>query len=230
MKSIIIGGGKVGYYLFKTLFERGHEVVLIERDPESCRRIAEDISAEVLQGDGTDLNVLQEAGIAEADIVAAVTGTDEENLVICKIAKLNYNISRTISRVNNPKNIEMFKILGIDTTVCSTAVIVNLIESELDQKDLKVINTFERGSMVFAELFVQEKNPWAGRKVAEISIPDECIFVSVLRGNIFIYPKGDTVIHSGDKILLVASIKTLMILSDLIQIRGNHKWTSIKMR
>lgn len=230
MKSIIVGGGKVGYYLFKTLHERGHDAVLIERDLDSCRRIAEDISAEVIHGDGTNIDILKDAGIEDADIVAAVTGTDEENLVICKIAKLNFDISRTISRVNNPKNVEMFRILGIDTTVCSTAVIVNLIESEVEQTGIRVINTFERGSMVFAEVVVNDKMPWADKMVVNIHLPEECIFVSVLRGNIFIYPKGDTMIHSGDKVLLVTSAKTLTVISDLLHNRGNQKWTSIKMR
>lgn len=230
MKSIIVGGGKVGYYLFKTLHERGHDVVLIERDRDSCKRIAEDIDAEVIFGDGTDLSVLKDAGIEKADIVAAVTGTDEENLVICKIAKLNFDINRTISRVNNPKNVEMFRILGIDTTVCSTAVIVNLIESEVNLEEIRVINTFERGSMVFAEVLISEMMSWVDKTVADISLPEECIFVSVLRGNTFIYPKGDTLIQSGDKILFVTSARTLSILSELLHDRGNHKWTSIKMR
>lgn len=230
MKSIIVGGGKVGYYLFKTLFERGHDVVLIERDWDSCKRIAEDISADVIFGDGTDIEVLKDAGIEKADIVAAVTGTDEENLVICKIAKLNFDISRTISRVNNPKNVEMFKTLGIDTTVCSTAVIVNLIESEVNREDIRIINTFERGSMVFAEGMVNEKMAWAGKTVAELTLPEECIFVSVLREDAFIYPKGDTMILAGDKILFVTSARTLTILSEVMYDRRNHKWSSTKMR
>lgn len=230
MKSIIVGGGKVGYYLFKTLHERGHEVVLIERDRETCQRIAEDISADVILGDGTAIDVLKDAGIENAEIVAAVTGTDEENLVICKIAKLRFDINRTIARVNNPKNMEMFKILGIDTTVCSTAVIANLIESEVNQQDIRVINTFERGSMVLAEAVINEKMVWTNKKVAELTLPEECIFVSVLRGNTSIYPKGDTLILNGDKILLVSSTKTLSNLSEFLYDRGNHKWSSIKMK
>ncbi|MGB4587847.1 MAG: TrkA family potassium uptake protein [Clostridiaceae bacterium] len=230
MRSIIIGGGKVGYYLFKTLHERGHEVVLIERDRDTCQRMAEDISADVILGDGTDIDVLKDAGIENAEIVAAVTGTDEENLVICKIAKLRFDINRTIARVNNPKNMEMFKTLGIDTTVCSTAVIVNLIESEVNQKEIRIINTFERGSMVFAEALINEKMVWTNKKVAELSLPEECIFVSVLRGNTSIYPKGDTLILTGDKILLVTSTKTLSGLSEVLYDRGNHKWSSTKMK
>ena len=132
MASIIIGGGKIGYYLLKTLLERGVDSVLIERDSAVCSRIANDLDVTVICGDGTDIRVLSDAGIADAEIVAAVTGTDEENLVICEIAKTSFSVPKTFARVNNPKNIAMFKALGIDRSICSTEVIANLIESELD--------------------------------------------------------------------------------------------------
>ncbi|MGB4440237.1 MAG: NAD-binding protein, partial [Sedimentibacter sp.] len=109
MKTIIIGGGKVGSNLFKILKEKNYEVTVIEQDKDTCLKIAEDISADVICGDGTDLEVLKDAGIEEAEIIAAVTGTDEENLVICQIAKISFNTKKTIARVNNPKNIKMFK-------------------------------------------------------------------------------------------------------------------------
>jgi trk system potassium uptake protein TrkA len=227
MRSIIVGGGKVGYYLFKTLHERGHSVVLIERDRDTCQRIAEDINADVMFGDGTDLDVLRDAGIEHTDIIAAVTGTDEENLVICKIAKLNFNINNTIARVNNPKNMDMFKTLGIDTTVCSTAVIANLIESEVSQEDVKIISTFERGAMVLAEVVINEKMVWNNVKIVDMVLPEDCVFVSVLRGSEIIYPKGDTLIQKGDKVLFVTSTSVLSNLSKVIYDRGNKKWNSI---
>jgi len=107
-------------------------------------RAADAIGADVIQGDGTDPEVLKDAGIDNAEIVAAVTGSDEENLVICQIAKLTFNINKTIARVNNPKNMEMFRLLGIDTTVCSTAVIATLIENELNRDDIRIVSTFEK--------------------------------------------------------------------------------------
>ncbi|MDF2486018.1 MAG: trkA1, partial [Herbinix sp.] len=138
MKTIIIGGGKVGYNLFKTLRERDYNVALIERDKETSLRIAEDFNTDVILGDGTNMDVLIDAGIEEAEIVAAVTGSDEENLVICQIAKLTFSTQKTIARVNNPKNTIMFKNLGIDDTVCSTEVIANLIEFSLDKEDYRI--------------------------------------------------------------------------------------------
>ena len=145
MKSIIIGGGKIGSNLLKTLKERGYDVTLIEKNEEICRKIANDIEADIICGDGTDLDVLHDAGIKNADLLAAVTGKDEENLVICQIAKMEFQIKKSIARVNNPKNIAMFNALGVDQTVCSTEVIANLIEYEFDRDICKIVQTFDRG-------------------------------------------------------------------------------------
>lgn len=226
MRALIIGGGKVGYNLFRTLHERGHCATLVERDKEACMRAADSIGADVIQGDGTDPEVLKDAGIDNAEIVAAVTGSDEENLVICQIAKLTFNINKTIARVNNPKNIEMFRLLGIDTTVCSTAVIATLIENELNRDDIKIVSTFERGSMVLAEVALNQKMVWDGQRIADLTLPEACVFASVLRGNRVIYPKGDTVLYSGDRALLVTNTDTLSILTKEIY-GGVKKWKLI---
>ena len=230
MKSLIVGGGKIGYNLFKTLKERGHQVTLIERDKDTCLKISEDISAEVIWGDGTNMEVLKDAGIEEADIIAAVTGTDEENLVICQIAKMSFNTKKTIARVNNPKNIVIFKTLGIDNTVCSTAVIANMIEYELDKEDYRIVNTFERGSMVLAEIVINERSLWCGKIIKDLILPEECVFVSILRGDKVIYPRGDTLILNDDKVLIVTNTSVLSVLVKELYGGGNKKWNSKKMR
>lgn len=127
MDIIIVGGGKVGYYLLKSLHKQ-HEVILIEKNREVCEKIAEEFNDMILWGDGTDLDVLKDAAIENANVVVAATGKDEENIIICQIAKRNFNINKTIARVNNPKNIKVFEQLGVDKTVCSTEVIANMIE------------------------------------------------------------------------------------------------------
>lgn len=205
MKTIIIGGGKVGSNLFRTLLEKNHDVVVIERDKDACLKIAEDTGADVICGDGTDYDVLRDAGIEEAEIIAAVTGTDEENLVICQIAKFNCNAAKTIARVNNPKNIQLFKTLGIDNIVCSTEVIANLIEYELDRNQYRIVSTLERGSMVIAEFIIDSGNTWCGKMIKDIVMPEECVIVSILRDDNVIYPKGDTEIMDKDKILIVSN-------------------------
>ncbi|MDF2611894.1 MAG: trkA1 [Lachnospiraceae bacterium] len=230
MKTIIIGGGKVGYNLFKTLRERDYNVALIERDKETSLRIAEDFNTDVILGDGTNMEVLIDAGIEEAEIVAAVTGSDEENLVICQIAKLTFNTQKTIARVNNPKNTIMFKNLGIDDTVCSTEVIANLIEFSLDKEDYRIISILERGSMVLAELNMKKKTPWSNKFVKDLVLPTECVLVSILRGENVIYPRGDTRIHVNDKVVIITNKSILSILTTELYDGGTKKWTIGKIR
>jgi trk system potassium uptake protein TrkA len=205
MESVIIGGGKIGYNLLKILREKNYQVILIERDRETCLKISDELDTEVICGDGTDLEVLQDAGIGDAEIVAAVTGTDEENLVICQIAKVNFHIRKTIARVNNPKNISMFRALGIDRIVCSTEVIANMMEYELDRGDCRVVRTLEPGGMLLAELLVTHTGPWANRKVRDLRLPAECVITSILRGDRIIFPRGDTEIAENDRVLFVTN-------------------------
>jgi trk system potassium uptake protein TrkA len=128
MKAIIVGGGKVGYYLFKTLRENRYDVVLVERKEALCKKISEELDGEIICGEGSDLEVLKDADIGRAEVVAAVTGKDEENLVICQMAKMNFNVKKTIARINDPKNGPIFKALGVDEIVCNTEAISNLIK------------------------------------------------------------------------------------------------------
>ena len=225
MKTIIVGGGKVGYNLLKTLKDRDNEVTLIERDKETCIKIAEDFNTDVICGDGTNLEVLKDAGIEDAEIIAAVTGADEENLVICQIAKLSYATKKTIARVNNPKNITMFKKLGIDNTVCSTEVIANLIEYAFEKEDYRIISTMERGSMVITELFIKDNNPWCSKMVKELILPKECVLVSILRTETVIYPRGDTQILPNDKVVIISNKSALSNLITELFDGGNKKWT-----
>lgn len=230
MKSIIVGGGKIGYNLFKILKERNHYVTLIERNKDTCIKIAEDMDTDVIWGDGTTIEVLKDAGIEEAEIVAAVTGNDEENLVICQIAKLSFNTKRTIARINNPKNTTMFKKLGIDNTVCSTEVIANLIEYSLDTEDYRIVNTMKNGSMVLVELLMKEKSSWCNQYLKDLTLPDECVFVSVLRDDEIIYPKGDTQILENDKVLVITSKTALAAIVNKLYGGGHKKWLSRKMK
>ncbi len=217
MKSIIIGGGKIGYNLLKTLKERGYDVTLIEKSENTCRKIAEDIDADIICGDGTELDVLNEAGINNAEIIAAVTGKDEENLVICEIAKMEFQISKSIARVNNPKNIAMFKALGVDQTVCSTAVIANLIEYEFDREICKIVQTFDRGAMTLVEAAIHDGNCWIDCFIKDLALPSECVIASILRDGKVIYPKGDTQILRNDSIYIITNHATFLEIKKHLQ-------------
>jgi len=205
MASIIVGGGKIGFYLLKTLLERRVDTILIERDPVLCKKIANELDVTVIEGDGTDIGVLRDAGIESAGIVAAVTGTDEENLVVCKIAKVNFAVPITFARVNNPKNTAMFKALGIDNTVCSTEVIANMIERELDRDEYHVVQTFENGELLLAEVMITAGNSWNHHKIKDLSLPDECVITSIFRFGKILFPKGESEILEFDKVVLITN-------------------------
>jgi trk system potassium uptake protein TrkA len=209
MRAVVVGGGKVGYYLVKTLKNKRYDITLIESSKKICDKIAEDLDADIMYGDGTDYDVLRDAGIEEAEIVAAVTGKDEENLVICQIAKAVFNVNKTIARINNPKNRPIFKTLGVDKTVCSTEVIANLIEAQFAGDRLKVVQTLDRGEMVLAEAIVSEKSPCCSRTISSLELPEGCVIVSILRDEKVIFPKGGIEIVEGDKILLTTNIEKL---------------------
>ena len=220
MKSIIIGGGKIGSNLLKTLKGRGYDVTLIEKDENVCRKIANDLDADIICGDGSDLAVLNDAGINNANIIAAVTGKDEENLVICQIAKMEFQINKSIARVNYPKNIAMFKALGVDQTVCSTEVIANLIEYEFDSDICKIIQTFDRGAMILVEVIIKEDSRWLNCFIRDLELPGESVIAAVLRGEKVIYPRGDTQILQADSVHLITNQKTFLKIKNCMQNGG----------
>ena len=205
MRAIVVGGGKVGYYLVKTLKEKKHRVVLIEKDIKLCEKIAEDLEVDVICGDGSDVEVLKDADIEKAEVVAAVTGKDEENLVICQMAKVNFNINKTIARINNPKNMAIFKALGVDKTVCSTQVICNSIEGEFDIEPLKIIESLNKGEMVLVEAKIDKKSAWKDKSIGQLSMPKECVILSIIRDEEVIFPNGSVQIKQDDKVLIITS-------------------------
>ena len=210
MKVIVIGGGKVSFYLIKTLKNKKHDIRLIEKDKKLCEKISDEIDIDIINGDGTDIEVLKDADIDVADVVAAVTGKDEENLVICQVAKQNFNIQHTMARVNNPKNQTLFKSLGVDNTVCSTQVITNLIDWECESDKIKIIQTFERGEMVLVEVEIDEKITWCNKAIKDLNIPINTVIVSVFREGQVIYPKGNTIIQDHDKVVIVTDSKNMI--------------------
>jgi len=205
MKAIVVGGGKVGYYLLKTLREKRYDVTLIEKNRELCNKIAEELGGHIICGDGSDIEVLKDADIEEAEVVAAVTGKDEENLVVCQMAKVNFNVGKTIARINNPKNRAIFKALGVDNTVCSTEVIANLIEGEFDSEELRIVQTLDKGEMILLEVPINKKSAWKNKIIRLLELPRDSVIVSIIRKDHVVFPRGDIEIKEGDKVLLVTN-------------------------
>ena len=206
MKAIIVGGGKVGYYLFKTLKNKGYKIVLIERERTICERISEELDGDVICGDGSEIEVLKDAGVEEAEVVAAVTGKDEENLVICQMAKLDFNVGNTIARINNPKNRPIFKELGVDKTVCSTEVIARLIEGEFNNEEVKIVQTLDRGEMILLEINIAKSSRWKNKLISALELPEVCVITAILRNDKVVFPRGNVEIKEGDRVLLVTKV------------------------
>ncbi|MEG0306419.1 MAG: TrkA family potassium uptake protein [Clostridium sp.] len=206
MRAIVIGGGKVGYYLIKNLLDIGCSITLIEKDYNICEKISNELDIDVICGDGSNLEDLSEAIEGTNTIIAAVTGKDEENLIICQVAKLNFDIKSAIARINNPKNRQLFNKLGIKSTVCSTEVISTLIENELVDDDFKIVKTLDRGEMVIIEAYIGKNSCWKNVDISSLTLPKDCIIASILRGNEVIYPRGYTKILEEDTVVLITNI------------------------
>lgn len=204
MYVVICGGGKVGWNLARELIEKNHEVTLIEQDRRRYLIIEEELEHAVQYGDATELWILERAGIQRADLVIAVTGDDEDNILICQIAKEKYLCERTISRVNNPRNLQHFELLGIQPAVSATDLILRLIEHEVPQYGLVHLLDLPAERLEIIEISVTQGAPAAGKQVSDISMPDGSLIISVLpEGGGGFVPKADTVINAGDEVLLV---------------------------
>jgi trk system potassium uptake protein len=205
MYIIIVGGGNVGYYLAKTLVAAKHEVLLMERDRARCRTIAEELGEVVMQGDGCEVALQTEAGFGRADVVVAVTGSDDDNLVVCQMAKMEHNVPRTISRVNDPRNEKLFHKLGIDATVSSTKIIYNLIEQEVGGGEVIPLAALNRGNIEIVEIEIGMKSPVLNRTVASLKLPEEALIISIIRDGHALLPGPETPILLDDSVIALVN-------------------------
>jgi len=203
MYVLIVGGGKVGWNLARELIDKGEEVTLIESDRRRYLVIEQELEHAVQYGDATELWVLERAGIQRADLVIAVTGDDEDNMLVCQVAKEKYLVERIIARVNNPRNLQHFKLLGIQPAVSATDLILRLIEHEVPRYGLVHLLALEEERLEIIELEVGSDAPAAGQTVAEVDLPEGALIISVLRNGGGFVPKADTIIEAGDEVLLV---------------------------
>jgi trk system potassium uptake protein TrkA len=200
---LVIGGGKVGYYLTKELIESGHEVVLMEKDRDRADQIADEIGSIVIAHDGCEGKYLAEAGANRADIVAAVTGDDEDNLVICQMAKHHFDVPRTIARVNNPKNEDLFKHLGVDELISPTRMILGSIEQDIPVHELLHLAALGGGELEIIEAHLQPGSPAVGRAPKDLSIPEGCSLFAYIRDGVATPLRPDTELREGDKVIAI---------------------------
>ncbi len=200
---IIAGAGKVGWNLARELLEKGHEVTVVEQDRRRYLTVEQELEHAVQYGDATELWVLERAGIQRADLVVAVTGDDEDNLLICQVAKEKYKVDRIIARCNNPRNLEHFKLLGIQPAVSATDLILRLIEHEVPKYGLVHLLDLPEERLEIIEMQLPDDSKAAGQRVGDLQMPDGTLLISVLRENSGFVPNADTVLEAGDEILAV---------------------------
>ena len=203
MYVVVAGGGKVGWNLARELIEKGNEVTLVENNRQRYLVIEEELEHAVQYGDASELWVLERAGIQRADLVIAVTGDDEDNLLVCQIAREKYLCDRIIARVNNPRNLQWFELLGVQPAVSATDLILRLIEHEVPSYGLVHLLDLPAEQLEIIEVEVTPGAPVAGMAVADLGLPEGSLVISVLRGGHGFVPKGDTVIEENDEVLLV---------------------------
>jgi trk system potassium uptake protein TrkA len=216
MYVVVIGGGNVGYYLTKELLAAGHEVVVIEEDSARARVIADELGSIVVANDGCEGRYQAEAGMARADVMAAVTGDDAVNLAACQIAKMRFNVPRSIARINDPKNEKLFRQLAIDETVSPTRSILGVIEHEIPVHDLLHLAELEGGELQIDEAHLDPDSPVVGREVRDLTLPEGSTIAVLIRDERAIPPRSDTRLRSGDRILAVTSAESEAELRSLL--------------
>lgn len=217
MYIVIVGGGKVGYNLAKALAANKHTIALVEEETDKCKEIANELKdALVINGDGCDLKYLEEAGIKRADVLAAVTGEDEDNLIICQLGKEYFQVPRTVARVNNPKNEKTFSELGVDVPVNSTSIIAKIIEEEASMEDFVTLLTFKRGKLAIVRIDLTENSPVVGKAVKDVKLPEDAVLVSLVRGENVIIPKGETILQEKDDVIALTTIEKEREVLDLL--------------
>ena len=200
MYIIVGGGGDVGYYLTRNLLKQGHEVLLLEKDTSRYNTLSEELGQAIYNGDACEARTMEEVGGRRADVVIAVTGHDEDNLVICQMAKRYFNVGRTIARLNNPKHELLFQKLGIDVTVSPTKAILSLIESELPGPHFVLLMTLKRAGLEIVEMNIPPTSPVVGKQLSDINLPRRCHLSLILRGDEPIFPEKDTRLLVNDDV------------------------------
>ena len=194
MKVCIAGGGRVGRYLAQSLLANRHEIVIIEPVESQCRMLADTLDIPVICGDSISVDTLRTADVASCDAFVAVTGSDEDNLVACQIAKREFGVDRTVARASNPKNRELLHTLGVDTVVCGTDNLSHILEREIETDTIRQLLSLGGGTASLNEILLPENFLYAGKAIMDIPIPGDTILISITRDTEFIIPHGSTIL------------------------------------
>lgn len=219
MKVTIVGGGKVGYYLVRALIEQGHEPTVIESNRLICKQIANEMDIPIICGDATRLEILENAEIQNSGALISVTGSDETNLIVCQLAKKKFGVNRTIAISNNPRNVEVMQTLGVDNVINSTDSIASLIEREVDTSRIKQILSLNSGEITLLEIHIPEDYVYDGKMLMDIKLPVLFNIVSITRNGCMIIPRGQSMLKSGDKLLVISETEVIKEVKSALKIK-----------
>ncbi|HZC08024.1 MAG TPA: TrkA family potassium uptake protein [Ktedonobacterales bacterium] len=227
MYVLIGGGGQVGYYLARELMRQDHEVLLLDKDPARVAQLTLELGASVKRGDACEARTLDSVGCERADMVIAVTGDDEDNLVICQVAKERFGRDKTIARVNNPANEKLFQKLGIYITVSPTNSILHLIEAQIPHHKLVPLITLSRVGLGLVEVTIPADSPAMGKSIRSLDLPSSVNVALIVRGDTNITPEGDTIIESEDRLFALTTQDGEQVLRDRVLTEDNTPTDSL---
>lgn len=203
MNIIIVGGGKQVHFLTKSFVSKGYNVTIINSDEGYCKRLARMHRANVVHGDGTKPYILEDAGAAYSEMVIALTTEDPDNLVICQIAEKMFKVPKTFAMVNDPKNIDIFRQLGVNNVISTADIISSFIEQKITVEDITNLFPIEEGRVAAMEIEMNEDFPVVGKKFKEIILPKDSIVGCIIRGQEAVIPRGETMIEENDKLIIL---------------------------
>ncbi len=217
MLAVIVGGGRGGSYLAQDLQAQGYQVKVVDRRPDVVAKLRQEIEGEVICGDGCSPQVLDQVGTSQAALVVAMAHDDEDNLVICRLAKHQFKVPRVITRVNNPRNEWLYtKAWGVDVAISQVHMTAKVIEEEIGLGELVTLLKLNRGEAALVEMRLPEGAPALGKAIRDLSLPTDTVIVSIIRDGKLVIPRGDTNLQAGDEVLAVSTVKAEPALKDAL--------------
>ncbi|OQX81079.1 MAG: hypothetical protein B6D56_03440 [Candidatus Omnitrophica bacterium 4484_70.1] len=207
MYIVIVGGSGLGKLLARKLKENKHQVCIIDKSKDVCERIAEELkNVFIICGDASFPNILKEAKLEKADVLVSITPSDEDNIIICNLAKELFKIRRTVAKVNDPRHLPLYRYMGVDVPVDSTSIIARIVEEEASFFDVMNLLSIKKGRLSIVRVDIPPASPIVNKKVREIKLPQDAVLVSILRGTRIIVPKGNTLIFADDEVIAATLI------------------------
>ncbi len=209
MRILLVGGHQKTNFLTKSLVAKGHDVTVVNEDADWCKLLSNTYEVCSVYGDGTKPYVLADAQADKMDVVIALSNKDASNLIVCEVAKKQFGVQNTMAVVNDPKNVQVFKKLGVNKCISATQMITEIIEHEAVFENLKNYLPLENGKLAVCEVLIDDKAPACGHKIWQLDIPEDSIIGCIVRDEQTIIPKGNTMLNAGDKIVILSTPGTL---------------------